>query len=90
MFFGASGSIAGGQITTFGQPLVVRDVGLAMEDCGRILRDVGEQEPEDVLIWGRDVDVAAPDPVATGASGARRAIAAGCGSWTIDEVVGSL
>ncbi len=62
MFFGASGSIAGGQMYDRGQHAAARHVLLHVEDRRVVLRDGGQEQAEHILVRRREVDVAAPDP----------------------------
>ena len=63
MFFGASGSIAGGQMNAARQAVALRHVLAHVEDRRVVAPDRRQQEVEHLLVRRREVDVAAPDPV---------------------------
>ena len=61
MFFGISGSIAGGQ-TTCERQVGVRHVFAHVEDRRVVATDRRQQDVEDLFVRRREVDVPAPDP----------------------------
>ena len=80
MFFGESGSIAGGTMLTL--PRRAAGTYCSMCQTSRRTPDQRQHPRQRLGVRRREVDVAAPDPVA-GALGRVRAGGAGCGSWTM-------
>ena len=85
MFFGASGSIAGGTMLTL--PFIpCGHVVAHVEERLRVVADVGQQPLDRRRVGRREVDVAAPHPAPWPSPARACSSAAGCGSWTRHDV----